>query len=343
MNLKDKKFAKFALVKEMLETSEVVRNFDLNQRGVQNVASLIRKSGRVFLTGEGSSRIFPAKNFIANVQSRGLAIATGTQGSFQALECDLSNWVVCGASNSGETKEIINLLVKLRDAGKKDLVAVTATKGSTLTKIANESIILSCGREKAVAATKSVVEQGLVYSAVLAQLNGCSCLADNQAKAADALTAAMETEIDPKIVAMLQKAPMIYFAGRNNGVAEELTLKTNEIVRNKSDYLEGTYLLHGVEEVMREGEVCVLIEPFRSECAKIKELIKGRAKVNVVAIATKNTPFPTIKIPQVDAYDTFIQLVAGWNLLVNAGVALDIDLDHPTRARKVGNEYEGKI
>ena len=242
MNLKDKKFAKFALVKEMLETSEVVRNFDLNQRGVQNVAGLIRKSGRVFLTGEGSSRIFPAKNFIANFQGRALAIATGTQGSFQALECDLSNWVVCGASNSGETKEIINLLVKLRDAGKKDLVAVTATKGSTLTKVANESIILSCGREKAVAATKSVVEQGLVYSAVLAQLNGCSCLADNQAKAADALTAAMETEIDPKIVAMLQKAPMIYFAGRNNGVAEELTLKTNEIVRNKSDYLEGTYL-----------------------------------------------------------------------------------------------------
>jgi glucosamine--fructose-6-phosphate aminotransferase (isomerizing) len=38
-------------------------------------------------------------------------------------------------------------------------------------------------------------------------------------------------------------------------------------------------------------------------------------------------------------YDVYLQLTAGWNLLVETGIALGIDLDHPVRARKVGNEY----
>jgi glucosamine--fructose-6-phosphate aminotransferase (isomerizing) len=33
-----------------------------------------------------------------------------------------------------------------------------------------------------------------------------------------------------------------------------------------------------------------------------------------------------------------VYLAAGWNLLVEIGLALQIDLDKPTRARKVGNE-----
>ncbi len=40
-------------------------------------------------------------------------------------------------------------------------------------------------------------------------------------------------------------------------------------------------------------------------------------------------------------YDTCLQLLAGWNVLVHVGVANGIDLDRPVRARKVGNEFEG--
>ncbi|GHT40239.1 hypothetical protein FACS189443_0300 [Planctomycetales bacterium] len=33
-------------------------------------------------------------------------------------------------------------------------------------------------------------------------------------------------------------------------------------------------------------------------------------------------------------------LIAGWNLLVQIGVACGVDLDKPKRARKIGNEYQ---
>ncbi len=339
MNLTDSKYKNFALVKEMLETADVVANFDFDQ--VKSVAGMIKKTGRVFLTGEGSSRIFPAKNFLYDVMKSGIALNASTDGSFQAAEYDLSNWVVCGASNSGQTKEIISLMKKLGDAGKKDLVGVTATPGSKLFDVTNETILLSCGKENAVAATKSVVEQGLVYRAILSNLLGCCCCASKKEEAGKLMKEIMETEYDAEIVKKLADAPMLYFAGRNNGVAEELTLKTNEITRKKSDFLEGTYLLHGVEEVMRAGETCVLIDPFPSECQKIKELIEGRAGVNVIAVASEDTIFPTIKLPKLHGYDAFFQLVAGWNILIQTGVSLGVNLDKPERARKVGNEFEG--
>ena len=37
----------------------------------------------------------------------------------------------------------------------------------------------------------------------------------------------------------------------------------------------------------------------------------------------------------------YVFLSAGWNLSVEIGLALGIDLDKPERARKVGNEFIG--
>jgi glucosamine--fructose-6-phosphate aminotransferase (isomerizing) len=64
MNLQDPKYSKHALVQEMMDTVGVVRKFNPNQ--TKEVASKIKRAGRLLLTGEGSSRIFPAKNTFAN-------------------------------------------------------------------------------------------------------------------------------------------------------------------------------------------------------------------------------------------------------------------------------------
>ena len=134
---------------------------------------------------------------------------------------------------------------------------------------------------------------------------------------------------------------MIYFAGRNTGVAEELTLKTNEITRKKSDFLEGTYAVHGIEEVMNPDEVVLVVNPFPAECQKFKEVLVDGVGMKVIALSSQETPFPTIRIPQVDGYHAVLELLAGWNVLVQVGVTLGIHLDKPTRARKIGNEFIG--
>ena len=122
-------------------------------------------------------------------------------------------------------------------------------------------------------------------------------------------------------------------------MAEELTLKTNEIARKKSDFLEGTYAVHGIEEVMDPRDVVVVIDPIADEEAKFETVLVDGVGLTVVAISTVDTRFPTIRVPDAGEMNPFVFLAAGWNLLVEIGLALEIDLDKPERARKVGNEF----
>ncbi len=90
---------------------------------------------------------------------------------------------------------------------------------------------------------------------------------------------------------------------------------------------------------MRSDDVLILINPFRSEIKKIKELLVDGVGMKVFAIAHEETAFPTVKIPQIVGYETILQLLAGWNLLASAGIAAGINVDKPERARKIGNEF----
>ncbi|MFM7108033.1 MAG: SIS domain-containing protein [Planctomycetaceae bacterium] len=337
MNLRDVKYERFALVREMLETPGIVGAFDFEAAG--EAARAIRETGRLFLTGEGSSRIFPAKSLMCEVLTRGIPLAVATDGARQAHDYDLAGFAVFGASNSGKTKELISLFDQLRRQGHTTLFGLTANTPCTLETVCTKCYTLRCGREDAVAATKSVVEQALFYRSLLAPWDKAAPLAANQAEARRSSQEVLEAELDPVIVQKIAQAPVIYFAGRNDGVAEELTLKTNEITHKKSDYLEGTYAVHGIEEVMRRDEVVIVIDPFPAEIEKFRKTLAEGVGLTVIAVAAEPTPFPTIRIPRVAGFDAVLQLLAGWNILVQVGVALGLNLDKAERARKIGNEY----
>jgi glucosamine--fructose-6-phosphate aminotransferase (isomerizing) len=330
----EEKYTKFALVREMMETPEILRSFKLD--GAEKAAAQIEKAGKLFLTGEGSSRLFPAKNIMVQAMRDGLNIEILTEGAMQAMEYDLSSFVVAAASNSGQTREVILLVKGLREAGHDEILGLTANKSTKLESLANQIFVLSCGKEDAVAATKSVAEQALFYQALIAKIQGRPL---DVASLGNACEDALTQTIDESIVKDIAKAGRIYFAGRNDGVAEELTLKTNEITRKSSDFLEGTYLLHGVEEVMKAGDAVILIDPYRSELELIKKFISDGVGAKVIAIATEDTIFPTIKVKDVGELTTYVFLTAGWNILVEVGIALGIDLDKPERARKIGNVF----
>lgn len=335
MNLKDEKYNKYALVKEMMQTPSIVSAFDTEAAGA--FAEGVKSSRGLFLTGEGSSRIFPAKRAISSSLKKKFQIPVITEGSTQAEEYNLSDFAVFAASNSGQTKEVIRLAASLKKKGHKAVYGLTANKGTKLEEIVNKTHVLSCGKEDAVAATKSVIEQGLFYDSLLRKVTGEAMKGmDQLAKQTDE---ALTLQIDPQITNIIRNASIIYFAGRNNGVAEELALKTNEITRKKSAYLEGTFAVHGIEEVMDMSEVLIWMEPFGPEQEKFNECLVKGVGMNIIAVSSQKTSFPTIIIPDGGEYAEYVQLAAGWNILVETGISLNINLDKPTRARKVGNEY----
>ncbi len=340
------RYAQYALTREMMETARIIRAFDWGRPS--DVAGAIRKRGRLLLTGEGSSRIFPAKHAIRSALRDGVDCRIHTEGARQAAGYDLSDWAVFLASNSGRTSEVVSLARALQDAGNPDRYALTAHEDTVLGSLCAETFVLRCGNEDAVAATKSVVEQALFYDALVGHIGervrpgagGRESRARND-ELADAFDSVLTLSIDPELVAAAGSAGTVYFAGHNDGVAEELTLKTNEITRKKSDYLEGTYAVHGIEEVMDASDVVVVVDPMPEEIAKFREVLVDGVGLTVVAISDRDTRFPTIRIPRVESGAAYLQLAAGWNLLVEIGLHLGINLDTPTRARKVGNEVAG--
>jgi glutamine---fructose-6-phosphate transaminase (isomerizing) len=335
MNLKEEKYNKYALVREMMETPGIVRSFDPGV--VSKFADAVKTRRGLFLTGEGSSRIFPAKRAITASLKWDFSRPLTTEGSTQAEEYNLKDFAVFAASNSGQTKEVIRLAAALKKQNHGAVFGLIANPKTKLEEIADGTHVLTCGKEDAVAATKSVVEQGLFYDALLRKLHGVKM--DGLKEFAEKTEEALTLKIDAGITEIIKKASKIYFAGRNNGVAEELALKTNEITRKKSDFLEGTFAVHGIEEVMDKSEVLIWIEPFGTEQEKFNECLVKGVGMNIIAVSTKKTMFPTIIIPDGGEYAEYVQLAAGWNILVETGISLGIDLDKPERARKVGNEY----
>jgi glucosamine--fructose-6-phosphate aminotransferase (isomerizing) len=335
MNLKEEKYSKYALVREMMETPEIIRLFD--PKVAKKFTPAIKKCKGLFLTGEGSSRIFPAKRAITSSLKKDFKLPVITEGCTQAEEYDLKDYAVFAASNSGQTKEVVRLTSLLKKKKHTAIYGLTANQNTKLEEIASGTHVLNCGKEDAVAATKSVIEQGLFYDSLLRRMSkekmeGLNDLADKTEKA-------LTLKIEPSVIEIIRNASIIYFAGRNNGVAEELALKTNEITRKKSAFLEGTFAVHGIEEVMDKSEVLIWVEPFTAEQEKFKECLVKGVGMNIIAVSSKKTMFPTIIIPDGGQYAEYVQLAAGWNILVETGISLGINLDKPTRARKVGNEY----
>ena len=335
MNLKEEKYSKYALVREMMETPGIIQSFDpkVSERFIKTIKS---KKG-LFLTGEGSSRLFPAKRAISSSLKKEFLLPVITEGCTQALDYNLKDYVVFAASNSGQTKEVIRLVNALKKNNHNAIFGLTANKNTKLEEFANDSHVLSCGKENAVAASKSVVEQGLFYDSLIRNLRGEKM--EGLKAVADQTEQVLTAKIEKGIIDIIRKADIIYFAGRDNGVAAELALKTNEITRKKSAFLEGTFALHGIEEVMDKNEVLIWIDPFIYDQDKFHECLVKGVGMEILAISTENTMFPTIIIPDGGQYAEYVQLAAGWNILVETGISLGIDLDKPTRARKVGNEY----
>ena len=336
MNLSNPNYSRYLLVQEMMQTIDVVKNF--NPARTRAIAETIKSVGKLLFTGEGSSRILPAKNAIRKALTWGIDMAIFTDGSRQSAQYDLSKFAVFCASNSGRTKEVVLLAKELASIGNKNRFGLTANKDTLVEKECTQTFVLNCGWEKAVAATKSVIEQALFYESILWHIKGFDKSAD-LSKLPGLIEQALTMKIGKDIVDMALKADTIYFSGYNDGVAEELTLKTNEITRRKSDFLEGTYVAHGIEEVMDKNDIVFVVDPIDEEIEKFQEVMVNGVGLNVVAFADHDTPFRTIHIPQAGELKPYVLLCAGWNLLVEIGLATGINLDKPKRARKVGNEY----
>ena len=335
----------FETEKEMLESADVIKNFDFNI--TRNLAKEIGNK-RVIFTGMGSSVLFPAKQaksraFELNISNRVEEFFASDLLSYD----DFSGTYVFLCSNSGMTKETILLLEHIKK-NKAKYTAVTAVPDSILAKRCEEKIIMQCGFEKGVAATKSVIEQGLILDSLV--LN----LAKNQGKKVDfgkikiyarlaskSIFRNIDINVPNSMSDALAKASSIYFIGRKTGVADEITLKAHEIARKNAFFYPDTHIVHGIEESIESNPI-VLFEPskFKNFIGDFRDFSK-RINSSLYGIDSKRL-IDGVKIKSIRYFENYCLLAAGWGLLRNIAKKQNINMDKPKKAVKVGNPYKGK-
>ena len=327
---------------EMLETEKVCLNFDFSITA--DIAKKIGES-RIIFTGMGSSLIFPGKH--AKNRALKFNISNKVESYFASdlfqYEDFLDTYVFL-CSNSGKTKEVILLLDYIKSKGAK-CIAITAVSDSILAQRSDEKIILTCGFEKGVAATKSVVEQALVYDSLihhLAKNQGKSVdfeiLKSELIKTAGNIINNINIKVSENLLEILTKSNQYYIVGLDNGTAEEITLKSYEIARKMALFFPDTHIVHGVEEAI-EGN-CAII--FGTSIFKdyLSDFEKFSNKTNCQLIEVDNTDkLNGVKVEVNDTFSNYCLLTAGWGILRNIGNKLNLDMDHPEKASKVGNPF----
>jgi glucosamine--fructose-6-phosphate aminotransferase (isomerizing) len=143
MNLEQTHYSAFGLVRDMLATADVIANFDADQ--ATDTAKRIAPVGKLHLTGEGSSRIFPAKHAMMQARRAGWRLALHTDAGRQSQEYDLRDWAVFAASNSGRRRK--SSIVQ-RPQGERVTTSLRPDRddgNSKLGELSNQCYVLKCG------------------------------------------------------------------------------------------------------------------------------------------------------------------------------------------------------
>jgi fructoselysine-6-P-deglycase FrlB-like protein len=293
---------------------------------------------RIYVAGEGSSIAMPgalATKFGKNVEN----------ATVESLCCAEVNNVkaedtVIILSNSGKTDTAVKLAERAKEVGAL-VVGITKDSNSELAKICGEenTVVLHCGEEKAVGATKSVVEQCFVVSEMIRGVAGDKSPEDYEALS-KMYESALTQHISPEMIRKISSARELVIIGRE-GVHREAALKVAETIGVKVRIIDTSFALHGDEETFSDGDVVLFIEPDNVKVPKIEEHIASRVPVFYFGPKVRNIePYlahgQVITTPRGGNYQPVMNLGVLQNLLVRLAVYKGSKCV-PDHARKVGD------
>ena len=214
-------------------------------------------NGRIYLVCCGTSYHAARAGALFFSELAGLEVLPLLPGEFRGQYTDMlrPTDVFVAISQSGETKDLIDVLDQSRETHALPCVAFVNNLNSTLAQERADVVVpLRCGPEIAVPATKSFINQlallyGLAHRLGVARKRGIGPHADLPALLTNALAmtqAAVNAAADE-----LYLAPSMHLlATRLSAVAMEGALKIREVVLNHTEGFEGSEFKHGRNTIL---------------------------------------------------------------------------------------------
>ncbi len=275
------------MAKEIHEQPRVLRDIATEkQSDVIALADLIRSSRDVYLIGCGTAHhaALSARYMLAEIAGQPTTTAVASEMSL-VLPLLGPQSLVIALSQSGETIDVLEAVRAARARGAR-VAALVNQEGSALDRFADLSILLGCGPERCVLATKSYLSKLAIMHLTARALSG-----DLDRGITEILDAGrrLETLLQRELVegAMQEIALHIgdhqhlFILGRhrNYPLALEAALKIKEVSYLHAEGFAAGELKHGVIALIARGTPCIILAPdddFRGEALAAASEVKAR-------------------------------------------------------------------
>ncbi len=335
------------MLKEIEESTQVVRRLlDYYYDGSKylfdkNLIKTIKKTAKLVFIAAGTSyhASLIARRYFFNY-GKNVDVFVASEWAYYPYVTDPDS-VFVFVSQSGETADLIRCVDIVRARGN-TIITVTNSKGSTLDRLADFTLLLYAGYEVSVASTKAYTAQVTLFSLLIGALR------DNHNTINDFYTVikAQEQIILHKddihnVAKRIASAHDVYFLGRglDHDVALEGSLKLKEITYLHSEAFPGGELKHGpIALITSESPVVGFVsDPLTAEAIRSNfEEVKARgAHVYIMSPKSLSREDDAIIVPTTKNYLSPLTMgIVGQYLAYYVALELGTNIDKPRNLAK---------
>jgi len=333
------------MLKEITEQPCILKRvLQQDEKKFNAMALDLLRSHQVIITACGTSRYasLVGRYLFSRVARKFSDVVIASEFGYFADSVD-KNTMVIAVSQSGETADVIEGVRAARAAGGQ-VLSIVNRPSSMLESLSDHTILLNCGAEIGVAATKSFLAQLaafylLSFSMVNSFEEGCSNISSVSGKVEEALS-----NSNHRLTALterLKEKTSLYYIGRgiNFAVASEAALKLKELSYMHAEGMPAGELKHGTLALIEKGTPVVAICPADHTYEEtMNNVMEARARgAYIIGVSDRKSNFYDfwVRIPQVDELlYPMVSIIPLQLLAYNLAVARGCDPDKPRNLAK---------
>lgn len=272
------------MMKEIVEQKQsITRAIEQDPKLIEKVTEILNEAFGIFFIGCGTSfhACVSASYQFADVAKKHVNVTLSSE--FKNYEAFLTDkTVVVALSQSGETADTIDAIKAAKRHGAK-VIAIVNVMGSTITRLADISIMMNAGPEICVLSTKSYTSQVsilllLAYSVAGRLEEGKRLIANASAEVPELINTSLERL--KYLAKELKNKQHIFLIGRDLAYPSSLegALKIKEVSYIHAEGFAGGELKHGTIALIDKGTPAIILstEHTRKEILSNAMEIKSR-------------------------------------------------------------------
>ena len=333
------------MLKEIHEQAEVLARIAAYPAApIATAAAMIERAFGTYFTacGTASYAALEATYLFSHLARKHVNFAVGSE--FYFLEDFLvPESLLVAASQSGETMDTIEA-VRAAQRHDSQVMALVNVPGSSLTRLADYSLDLCAGPEKAVVSTKAYTAKLgvfllLAYTVAGKQAQGRAVLQQASAALSDLFSNGLDTQLR-RLARELAAHDHLFTIGRdvNYPTALEAALKIKETSYIHAEGFAGGELKHGVIALIEDGTPCIVFAAKdRSRAAVLSNAIEMRSRgATIIGIGPEreDTFDEYLHVPDVGYASPIVSVVPAQLLAYHLAVERGLDPDKPRNLAK---------